>query len=131
MPDYALAKTILAVGTNVAECFPIVMHWLWQARDHGATLIVVDPRETPMARTADLWLPVRPGTDIALLNCMLRQVIHDGLVDDAYVAERTTGWDQVRQTVEAYTPGEPNRSPGYRPSGLWLPRGSTDEPTRR
>jgi assimilatory nitrate reductase catalytic subunit len=104
MPDYALAKAILAVGTNVAECFPIVMHWLWQARDNGAKLIVVDPRETPLARTSDLWLPVRPGTDIALLNCMLRQVIHDGLVDEAYVAARTTGWDQVRQTVETYTP---------------------------
>ncbi|HEX8969356.1 MAG TPA: molybdopterin oxidoreductase family protein, partial [Chloroflexota bacterium] len=104
MPDYALAKTILAVGTNVAECFPIVMHWLWQARDNGAKLIVVDPRETPIARTADLWLPVRPGTDIALLNCMLRQVIHDGLVDETYVATRTTGWEAVRQTVETYTP---------------------------
>jgi assimilatory nitrate reductase catalytic subunit len=104
MPDYALAKCILAVGTNVAECFPIVMQWLWDARDNGATLIVVDPRETPMARTADLWLPVRPGTDIALLNCMLRQVIHDGLVDEAYIAARTTGWDTVRQSVETYTP---------------------------
>ncbi|HEY1297752.1 MAG TPA: molybdopterin oxidoreductase family protein [Chloroflexota bacterium] len=104
MPDYALAKAILAVGTNVAECFPIVMHWLWQARDNGAKLIVVDPRETPLARTSDLWLPVRPGTDIALLNCMLRQVIHDGLVDEAYVAARTTGWEQVREVVETYTP---------------------------
>jgi assimilatory nitrate reductase catalytic subunit len=104
MPDYALAKAILAVGTNVAECFPIVMNWLWQARDNGAKLIVVDPRETPLARTSDLWLPVRPGTDIALLNCMLRQVVHDGLVDEAYVAARTTGWEQVRQTVEPYTP---------------------------
>ena len=39
--------------------------WLWRARDRGASLIVVDPRETPTARTADLWLPVKPGTDIA------------------------------------------------------------------
>ena len=57
-----------------------------------------------------------PGTDIALLNCMLRQVIHDGLVDEAYVAARTTGWDEVRQAVETYTPGEPSRSPGCPPS---------------
>jgi assimilatory nitrate reductase catalytic subunit len=104
MPDYALAKAILAVGTNVAECFPIVMHWLWQARDNGAKLIVVDPRETPIARTADLWLPVRPGTDIALLNCMLREVIKQGLVDEAYIAARTTGWEAVREMVETYTP---------------------------
>jgi assimilatory nitrate reductase catalytic subunit len=112
MPDYALARAILAVGANVAECFPIVMHWLWQARDNGAKLIVVDPRETPLARTSDLWLPVRPGTDIALLNCMLRQVILDGLVDEAYLAARTTGWDQVRQAVETYTPARAEQITG-------------------
>ncbi|HEX5369215.1 MAG TPA: molybdopterin oxidoreductase family protein [Dehalococcoidia bacterium] len=104
IPDYALSDCILAVGTNVAECFPIVMQWIWQARDHGAKLIVVDPRETPAARTADLWLPIRSGTDVALLNCMLRQVIKDGLVDEDYVRERTNGWDEVRAEVEGYTP---------------------------
>lgn len=109
MPDIALADAILTVGTNVAECFPIVMNWLWKARDHGAHLIVVDPRETATARTADLWLPVKPGTDIALLNAMLRQIIHDGLVDEAYVAERTVGWEQVRAAVEPYTPEEAER----------------------
>ncbi len=112
MPDYELANVIMAVGTNVAECFPIVMNWVWKARDRGAKLIVVDPRETPIARTADLWLPVKPGTDIALLNAMLRQVVHDGLVDEAYVAERTVGWDDVRQTVESYTPEVAERLTG-------------------
>lgn len=104
MTDVPLAKCLLVAGSNVAECFPILMQWLWRARDNGARLIVIDPRETPTARTADLWLPVRPGTDIAVLNAMLRQIIHDGLVDEAYVAERTTGWEQVRATVEPYTP---------------------------
>jgi assimilatory nitrate reductase catalytic subunit len=104
IPDYALTDCILAVGTNVAECFPIVMQWIWQARDRGATFIVVDPRETPAARTADLWLPIRPGTDVALLNCMLRQLIKDGLVDEAYVAERTNGWSETKAAVEPYTP---------------------------
>src|SRR5262249_45704617 len=88
----------------VAECFPIVMQWIWRARDKGARLIVVDPRETPLARTADLWLPVRPGTDVALVNALLRQVIHDGLVDEAYVHARTRGWEEVAAAVEAYTP---------------------------
>ena len=58
------------------------MQWLWKARDNGAKLIVLDPRETATARTSDLWLPVRPGTDIVVLNAMLRQIIHDGLVDE-------------------------------------------------
>src|SRR3954470_11581665 len=72
MTDIPLADSIFVVGSNVAECFPIMMQWIWQARDRGASLIVADPRETPIARTADLWLPVRPGTDVALLNAMLR-----------------------------------------------------------
>jgi assimilatory nitrate reductase catalytic subunit len=104
MPDIALADCIMVVGSNVAECFPIVMNWIWQARDRGARLIVLDPRETPIARTADLWLPVRPGTDIAVLNAMLRQIVHEGLTDDAYLAARTNGWQAVREAVEPYTP---------------------------
>src|SRR5579884_3941612 len=104
MTDIPLAKCILAVGSNVAECFPIVMQWIWRARDIGARLIVVDPRETPIARTADLWLPVRPGTDVALANAILRQVIHDGQVDEAYIRARTHGWEEVAAAVESYTP---------------------------
>jgi assimilatory nitrate reductase catalytic subunit len=104
LTDIPEANCILAVGVNLAECFPIAMQWVWKARDKGAHLIVLDPRETPLARTADLWLPVRPGTDIVVLNAMLRQVIHDGLIDEAYLRERTNGWEQVRETVESYTP---------------------------
>lgn len=104
MTDVPYADCLLVVGSNVAECFPILTNWLWQARDRGASLIVLDPRETATARTADLWLPVRPGTDLALLNAMLRQIIHDGLVDEAYIADRTTGWEAVRAAVESYTP---------------------------
>lgn len=112
MTDIPLAESILVVGSNVAENFPIATIWLWQARDRGAKLVVLDPRETPTARTADLWLPVRPGTDIAVLNAMLRQIIHDGLVDEEYVAARTTGWTEVRSTVEAYTPEVAERIAG-------------------
>jgi assimilatory nitrate reductase catalytic subunit len=112
MPDIEHSDCLLVVGSNVAECFPIMMNWLWKARDRGASLIVLDPRETATARTADLWLPVRPGTDIAVLNCMLRQVIHDGLADEVYLRERTVGWEQVRQTVEPYTPERAERIAG-------------------
>ncbi len=103
MTDIPLTDCMLAVGVNVGECFPIMMQWIWKARDKGASLIVIDPRETPLARTADLWLPVRPGTDIAILNAMLRQIIVDGLIDEDYLRERTNGWEQVRETVEPFT----------------------------
>jgi assimilatory nitrate reductase catalytic subunit len=112
MPDIALSDCLLVAGSNVAECFPILTKWLWRARDRGAALIVIDPRETPTARTADLWLPVRPGTDIAVLNAMLRQIIHEGLIDEAYLAARTVGWDEVRRAVEGYTPEVAERIAG-------------------
>jgi len=112
MTDIPLTDCMLAVGVNIAECFPIVMQWIWRARDKGAHLIVIDPRETPLARTADLWLPVRPGTDEAVINAILRQVIADGLVDEAYLKERTNGWDEVRAAVEPFTPKEAERLAG-------------------
>lgn len=114
MPDIALTDCLLVVGSNVAECFPVVMQWVWRARDRGAPLIVIDPRETPLARTADLWLPLRPGTDVAILNAILRLVIEAGQVDDAYLAERTTGWEAVRAAVELYTPELAERISGVR-----------------
>ncbi|HLH62948.1 MAG TPA: molybdopterin oxidoreductase family protein [Ktedonobacteraceae bacterium] len=103
MTDIPLTDCMLAVGVNVGECFPIMMQWIWRARDKGASLIVIDPRETPLARTADLWLPVRPGTDIAVLNAMLRQLIVDGLIDEEYLRARTNGWEEVRASVEPFT----------------------------
>jgi assimilatory nitrate reductase catalytic subunit len=112
LTDIPLTDSLLIVGSNVAECFPVTMQWIWRARDHGASLIVLDPRETPLARTADLWLPVRPGTDIAVLNAMLRVLIHEGLVDEAYLQARTTGWDEVQAAVEPYTPEMAERIAG-------------------
>ena len=112
LPDYELADCLFVVGSNVAECFPVAMQWLWRARDGGARLIVMDPRETPAARTADLWLAVKPGTDIAVLNAMLRQIVVDGLVDEEYVRNRTTGWAEVREAVMAYTPEMAERLSG-------------------
>ncbi|HRP05585.1 MAG TPA: molybdopterin-dependent oxidoreductase, partial [Opitutaceae bacterium] len=64
--DLAHAEVIMICGTNISETFPTLTHWIWQARDNGAKLIVVDPRLTPIARTSDLHLPVRPGRDSAL-----------------------------------------------------------------
>jgi len=112
MPDIPLADVILVVGSNVAECFPVAMQWIWRARDRGARIIVVDPRETPIARTADLWLPIRPGGDVALLNAILKILIDDGMVDAKYVRERTNGWDDVRAAVGQFSLEETERITG-------------------
>src|SRR5689334_20657525 len=60
--DIALADVILSAGSNTAECHPLTMPYMWEARDRGAQLIVVDPRVTPSARTANVHLQIRPGT---------------------------------------------------------------------
>lgn len=112
MTDIPLTNCLLVAGSNMAECFPVMMRWLWRARDGGASLIVMDPRETATSRTATLWLPVRPGTDIPVLNAILRQIIHDGLVDERFIRNRTSGWEEVQSTVEPYTPEVAERISG-------------------
>jgi assimilatory nitrate reductase catalytic subunit len=102
--DIPKAKVILVAGANVAECAPITTDYLWQARENGARLIVIDPRMTPIARNADLFIPVKPGGDIGIFNGMMRILIERGWIDRAFIAEHTSGFEAVAQAVEKYTP---------------------------
>jgi assimilatory nitrate reductase catalytic subunit len=102
--DIPLAKVIILAGTNLAECFPILTDYVWRARDNGAKIIVIDPRITPIARTADLFLPVRPGTDSALANGILHVMIERGWIDQSFIEAHTRDFDQVRELVSKYTP---------------------------
>ncbi len=102
--DIPLAKVILLTGTNLAECFPILTDYVWRARDAGAKIIVIDPRITPIARTADLFLPVRPGRDSALANGIFHVMIERGWIDEKFIAEHTHDFDKVRELVKKYTP---------------------------
>ncbi|MEV0269262.1 molybdopterin oxidoreductase family protein [Hamadaea sp. NPDC050747] len=102
--DILLTDCVLIAGSNVGECFPVMTQYLWGARDRGAKLIVVDPRETSVARTADIHVALRPGTDAAFFNAVLHVVIREGLGDQEYVDEHTTGWDDLAETVRAYPP---------------------------
>ncbi len=102
--DMLHADVIFVIGSNVGECFPITTSWLWKARDRGTKLIVADPRQTPIARTADVFLPLRSGTDSALLNAMLCVVISEGLIDEDFIRERTNNWDETRELALQYTP---------------------------
>ena len=95
---------ILVAGANIAECAPITTDYLWQARENGGKLIVLDPRMTPIARNADLFIPVRPGGDIGVFNGMLHVMIERGWIDREFIAEHTTGFDAVAEAVSKYTP---------------------------
>lgn len=94
--DILHAEVILCTGTNVAECSPITTDYIWRARDRGAKLIVIDPRETPIARTCDLHLPVKPGCDSALLTAILRVLIEEGYVNEDFVRNHTSGWEETK-----------------------------------
>jgi len=107
--DILLADVILCTGTNVAECSPITTDYIWRARDRGAKLIMIDPRVTPMARTCDLHLPIRPGTDSALMTAILRVLIEEGFVNEEFVREHTNGWEETRQVALATSLEEASR----------------------
>lgn len=102
--DIPLAKCVIITGSNVGECFPILTDYIWRARDAGAKIIVIDPRMTPLARTADLFLPVRPGRDSALMNGILHVLVARGCVDHDFIARHTVGFEAVQATVARYTP---------------------------
>jgi assimilatory nitrate reductase catalytic subunit len=102
--DILEAEVILVAGANVAECAPITTNYIWQARERGAKVIVVDPRITPIARTCDLYLPVKPGRDTALFNGLLHLMIEQGWIDRAFIDAHTVGFDAVAAEVAAWTP---------------------------
>ena len=116
--DIANAEVLMVIGANVGECAPITTDYIWRARDRGAKLIVADPRFTPIARNADLFLPVRPGTDLAMLMAMLHVVIRDGLTDRDFIAAHTTGFELTAESVESWTPRRAAELTGVAPDAI-------------
>ena len=112
--DIVLADVIMCAGTNIAECSPITTDYVWRARDRGAKVIMIDPRVTPLARTCDLHLPVRPGTDTALMSGILRVLIEEGFVDETFIKERTSGWEETKASALAQSLEEASRISGVK-----------------
>lgn len=94
---------IWVAGSNVAECSPITTNYLWQARERGAKIIIQDPRITPVARTCDLYLPVKPGRDAALFAGVLQIMIERGWINQAFIDAHTAGFDQVAEYCREWT----------------------------
>lgn len=102
--DIPKAELVWISGANIGECAPITTNYVWQAREHGARIIIADPRITPLARTCDLFLPVRPGRDIALFNGILHLMIENDWLDHAFIGDFTVGFDAVAEHVKEWTP---------------------------
>lgn len=103
--DIEQADAILISGSNMAECHPILFGRLVRAKAaKGTKLICVDPRMTQVARIADIYLPIKPGTDLVLLNALAHITIKEGMVDPAYIEAHTKGYAELVAHLEKYTP---------------------------
>lgn len=118
--DLGQASVLFIVGSNAAFAHPILFRRIEDAKRANPALkiIVADPRRTETAEVADLYLPILPGTDVALFNGMLHAMMWEGLTDHAYIAEHTSGFEVLRDRVRDYPPKEVARLCGIDESAL-------------
>jgi formate dehydrogenase major subunit len=102
--DVANAEVIFLIGANPVVNHPVAATWMKNAVKNGTKLILVDPRRSELARHATYYLPFNPDTDVALLNAMLHVIVTEGLVDDAFVRDRTSGYDALAENVKRFSP---------------------------
>lgn len=104
--DVNHAELIFIVGSNTAYAHPILFRRIEEAKQANPALklVVADPRRTETAEVADLHLPLLPGTDVALFHGLLHVMLWEGLVDHAYIAAHTTGFEALRDTVRDFAP---------------------------
>ncbi|MDX2906408.1 molybdopterin-dependent oxidoreductase, partial [Streptomyces scabiei] len=102
--DLDRADVFLVIGSNMADCHPILFLRMMDRVKAGAKLIVVDPRRTATAEKADLFLRIRPGTDLALLNGLLHLLHANGHTDPGFIAAHTEGWEAMPAFLADYAP---------------------------
>ncbi len=116
--DFDRAGVFLLCGCNPTEAHPVVGARIKQRVISGARLVVVDPRRTEIARYADVHLRPRPGTNVAVFNGLAALLIDEGLIDEAFIAERTEGFDELRALLLGYRPDRVEEISGVPASDL-------------
>ena len=116
--DFDRAEVFLVIGANMADCHPILFLRLLDRLKAGAKLIVVDPRRSATADKADLFLQVRPGTDMALLNGLLHLLLKNGHTDSAFIERYTEGWEEMPVFLADYTPARVAEITGLREADI-------------
>jgi assimilatory nitrate reductase catalytic subunit len=102
--DVGETDCLFIAGSNTAECHPTSMFRVWHVQERGGYIIVVDPRETPVARRADIHLDLKPGTDLALANGILHLLIENGYIDEMFIENHTNGFAEMKELVKDFTP---------------------------
>ena len=96
------AELLFVIGSNTTVAHPIIGNKMKQAVKNGTKLIVVDPRRTDLAEEADIWLRLNPGTDVFLLNAMMKVIIEEGLEAKDYIEARVENFEGLKKTVMKY-----------------------------
>jgi formate dehydrogenase major subunit len=102
--DVANAEVIFVIGANPTVNHPVAATWMKNAAKNGAKLIVADPRRSELARHATYYLQFNPDTDVALLNAMLHVIVEEGLADEGFVRDRTSGYAELAENARKYSP---------------------------
>ena len=102
--DVAKAEVIFIIGANPTVNHPVAATWIKNAVHAGAKLIVADPRRSDLARHATYYLQFNADTDVALLNALLHTIVEEGLVDEAFIRDRTAGYQELAENVQKYSP---------------------------
>ncbi|MEK6814618.1 MAG: nitrate reductase [Nitrospirota bacterium] len=103
--DFDRTECLIAFGSNLSECHPVLYYRLKTALERRRfPVIVVDPRVTMLAQLADIHLPIRPGTDVVLLNALANVILAEGMEDQAFALAHTTGFEDFARTVSRFTP---------------------------
>jgi formate dehydrogenase alpha subunit len=96
---------MIVTGSNTSENHPIIALQMKKAiREYGAKLIVIDPRRIDLVDFADLWLPLKPGTNVPVLTAMAHVIVKEDLVNHEFVANRTEGFEDFVESLEKFTP---------------------------
>ncbi len=104
IPEMENAKCLFVIGSNTTEAHPLISHRVYRAKLNGATLIVTDPRRTQVAQHAHIHMRLRFGTDVALINGMMHEIITSNLYNAKFVEERTENFEALKETVLKYPP---------------------------
>ena len=122
--DISFAECVLLWGSNTADCHPITFGRIQQRKkDPAVSVIVIDPRRTATADIADLHLPIKPGTDLALANAMLRVLMDEDFLDQNFIEHRTSGFEAAARNAREWTPRKAARVCGVEADDIvWAAR---------
>ena len=102
--DVMNAEVVFVIGANPTVNHPVAATWMKNAARNGTKLIIADPRRTDLARHATHFLQFKPDTDVAMLNAMIHTIIEEGLVNEDFIRDRTSGYEALKENAKNYSP---------------------------